>query len=126
LALAGAGLVVAAMAMLAAPWPLRLGVGGVALVLAWRQWRYPAPCEVRRVQWTVDGDWLLDTATDDECVAALESFRILGTQVLLTVRVASRRPLTLWLAVDNSDVDTRRQLRMRLGRLSPGDLGGTV
>jgi len=108
------------------PWLLRLGVATVALSLAWRQWRSPPACAVKRVQWTADGDWLLDTAASEECVATLKSFRILGSQVLLTVRMASQRPLTLWLAGDNSDANTRRQLRMRLGRLSPGDPGGTV
>jgi toxin CptA len=57
--------------------------------------------------------WTVYRADRSDAMATLISFRILGTCVLLRLRVA-RRAEVLVLAADNSDTDLRRRLRMRL------------
>jgi toxin CptA len=57
--------------------------------------------------------WTVYRADRSDAMATLISFRILGTCVLLRLRVADRAEV-LVLAADNSDTDLRRRLRMRL------------
>jgi toxin CptA len=85
----------------------------VASLYAVRRLRLP----IYAVGWA-KGGWTLRGLDGADSQAALLSHRVMGRLVLL--RLASERygKLTLWLMPDNSDVDIRRRLRMRLAVLS--------
>ena len=60
--------------------------------------------------------------TDHEDVpATLASFRVFGAFVLLRLQTAEQGMQVLLLALDNSDADIRRRLRMRLATVQPGE-----
>lgn len=69
---------------------------------------------VRAAVWTSDGSWLLRQATSDDAPATLLSSRVLAGCLWLHLQTASRKPVFLLLAPDNSGADLRRRLRMRL------------
>jgi toxin CptA len=77
------------------------------------------------VGWANQSGWTLRGLDGEDDAAALVSFRIMRTLVLL--RLASERygKLTLWLMPDNTDADIRRRLRMRLAVLANAIEDGT-
>ncbi len=81
-----------------------------ALILKCRRWRQ-AP--VGGAVWASDGSWVLREASS-EATATLLSFRDLAGCLWLRFETASRGPVSLLLAPDNSGADLRRRLRMRL------------
>lgn len=88
-------------------------IGGVALVR-------PLRPRVRTLLWRADGGvelGLRDTALEDgrPVQAAVQSARVMGPLIVLTLRWPPRERVSLWLLPDNLDADTRRRLRMRLG-----------
>lgn len=72
---------------------------------------------ISAVGWADHGGWSLHGLDGADEPAMLLSHKVFRTLVLL--RLASRRygKLTFWLMPDNSDVDIRRRLRMRLAIL---------
>lgn len=54
---------------------------------------------------------------------AVNTARVMGPLIVLTLRWPPRARAHLWLLPDNLDADTRRRLRMRLGSESAGVLG---
>lgn len=65
-----------------------------------------------------DGDrWTVHLASHEDVAATLASHRALGAFVLLRLKTVENHEHTLLLAPDNSDVDIRRRLRMRLATL---------
>ncbi|WNL47951.1 hypothetical protein RKE25_10105 [Dyella sp. BiH032] len=84
---------------------------GAALALACRRWRGGAP---RAAMWAADGHWMLRQAASEDVAASLLSFRTGPACLWLRLQPASRPPVSLLLAPDNSDADLRRRLRMRL------------
>ncbi len=70
--------------------------------------------------WRSDGGAdirLRDTALEDgrEVQGAIQTARVMGPLIVLTIRWPPRERAHLWLLPDNLDADTRRRLRARLG-----------
>jgi toxin CptA len=64
-----------------------------------------------------------DTADNTRVVqGAVNTARIMGPLIVLTLRWPPRARAHLWLLPDNLDADTRRRLRMRLGADPAGTL----
>jgi toxin CptA len=119
-------LLVAALAVLAVMYcalPLwtRLALAIAILLAAWRTLRQLRAPAVAAAGWGAEADWTLHMADNEDLPAELLSFRVLGVFVLLRLRTAERGVHALVLAPDNSDVDIRRRLRMRLATLTPGE-----
>lgn len=95
---------------------LTLGIAGIAGI-AFGSLLRP---HVRSVLWRTDGgvDLVLDDARGDhrrEAQGAIESARVMGPLIALTLRWPPRECAHLWLLPDNLDADVRRRLRMRVG-----------
>ena len=114
------GLSLVLLAVFAADIPLvlRLLVVAAALALAFHRQHRAKDRDVRRVHWASDGTWTVYLADDREAAMALDTFRIFGSQIVLSLRTGDAAGPTLWLAGDNTDEATRRRLRMRLARVS--------
>lgn len=76
---------------------------------------------VRSLRWRADGtlelrmrDRWSEPAKD--VAGTLQGARVIGPLIVLVLRWPPRGRATLWLLPDNLDGDTRRRLRMRLGR----------
>jgi toxin CptA len=70
----------------------------------------------QRVAWHVAGHWRLAYADGEERGAELIGSAIRGACIVLNLRDGNARRIDLILAPDNSDVETRRLLRVRLSR----------
>jgi toxin CptA len=81
--------------------------------LAMRRLFRASPC---RAAWQAAGHWRLAFAEGPETVAELCGSAIRGSWIVLNLRVNDGRRVDLILAPDNSDVETRRLLRVRLSR----------
>jgi toxin CptA len=104
-----------AIATCGLPWWPRLLLAILALGLWFHAVRHRPDAGVTAAGWAGgEGDWSLRRADGEDVPATLLSFRALGAFVLLRLRGADRRVVTLLLAPDNSDADIRRRLRMRL------------
>jgi toxin CptA len=95
-------------------WWLKLVLAVLATGLWLHAMRHRQDADVTAAGWTAEGGWNLHRASGGEALATLQSFRVLGSFVLLRLREQDRRITTLLLAPDNSDPDIRRRLRMRL------------
>ena len=114
-------LVVLAIALCALVlWLKLLMVAGV-LLATWRSVRTTVVSSVVAAGWGADNDWTLHLSDREDVPAALASFRVLGSFVLLRLSTAGRGMQVLLLAADNSDADIRRRLRMRLATVQPGE-----
>ncbi|MGH8041554.1 MAG: protein YgfX [Rudaea sp.] len=71
---------------------------------------------LQRVAWQPGGHWHVIDADGREHVAELTRGTVRGAWIVLNLRRTDDRRITLILAPDNADVDTRRRLRVRLGR----------
>ena len=119
-------LLVAALATLAVmtcalPLWIRLALTIAVLLATWRTCRLLVASAVRAAGWGTELDWTVHMAGNEDVRAELLSFRVLGPFVLLRLRTLDRGVHALLLAPDNSDVDIRRRLRMRLATLTPGE-----
>lgn len=100
------------------------GVVAALLLGAWRRaLRHPADAGVTAAGWgsRIEDEWRLQRWNGADVPAELVSFRALGAFVLLRLRHGDGSVCVLWLAPDNSDSDIRRQLRMRLAAVHPGN-----
>jgi toxin CptA len=70
------------------------------------------PC---RVGWTEGGQWRISAPAGDR-TAELEHAAVRGAWIVLQLRRGDGKRITLLLAPDNCDADTRRMLRVRLSR----------
>jgi toxin CptA len=114
-------LVVLAVVLCAlAPWLKLLLIAGV-LLATWQSVRTMSVSPVVAAGWGADNDWTLHLSDHEDVPAALASFRILGSFVLLRLITAGQSVQVLLLAPDNSDADIRRRLRMRLATIQPGE-----
>ena len=118
-------LAIGAVALSGLPLHFKMALMGVVLVVQ-------ALCQgaVNRemptaVGWAPEQGWTLRMSDGSDQMASLASSRVLGTWVLLRLRVADGGTRALWLLPDNSDADTRRRLRMRLAVLGAGDKPAT-
>ena len=75
------------------------------------------PSAVKAVAWSGERGWMIYATDGSDEPAELVSCRIYPDPIgiFLHLRGAKRKPAGLWLTLDNSDADTRRRLRMRLG-----------
>ena len=119
------GLVLVLLAVLAADIPLVLSVSVAAgaLVLAFHRQHHRKDRDVRRVQWASDGAWTIYLTNNRETIMMLDTYRIFGSQIVLSLQAGDAAGLTLWLAGDNTDEVTRRRLRMRLAKVGPNPPG---
>lgn len=123
--LAAATIVVALLAIFAvsisgSPYWLRSALIIFILVIGSQALVHTLRPRVRTLLWRADGGAeirLRGNALEDEreVQGALQSARIMGPLIVLTVRWPPRERASLWLLPDNLDADTRRRLRMRLG-----------
>ena len=102
-----------------ATWLKWLLLAAVLLALG-RAIQRAAKSPVVAAGWGADDTWTLHLLTHEDVPAALVSFRVLGMFVLLRLQTAEHGVQVLLLAPDNSDMDIRRRLRMRLATLQPG------
>ncbi|MGH8091169.1 MAG: protein YgfX [Rudaea sp.] len=72
---------------------------------------------VRRAVWQQAGHWRVAAADDREFTAELIRGVARGAWIVLNLRRSDGRRLALILGPDNCAADTRRQLRVRLGRI---------
>jgi toxin CptA len=119
LLLAIAALSLVAIATSGAAWGLKLLMALASMALVASALRRVARSSVTGVALAGEA-WTLYRAARTESPAALASFRILGSCVLLRLRSAERMEVLL-LAPDNSDADLRRRLRMRLVAMQPAE-----
>ena len=96
-----------------APWLKLLLIAGV-LLGTWQSVRTMSVSPVVAAGWGADNDWTLHLSDHEDVPAALASFRVLGSFVLLRLSTAGQGVQVMFLASDNSDADIRRRLRMRL------------
>lgn len=94
--LAGLAVVMAGVAV----WLKALLLAGVGIAL-FRVLAAQARQPVRAAGWAADGSWGLRLHQGQDVVAALQSFRMLGTFLLLRLRSAEGRESVLLLAPDN-------------------------
>jgi toxin CptA len=114
-------LVILSVAMCAlATWLKWLLLAG-ALLAVGRTIRHTAKSPVVAAGWSADNSWTLHLTSHEDVPATLASFRVLGMFVLLRLRTMEQGVQVLLLAPDNSDMDIRRCLRMRLATLQPGE-----
>ena len=73
---------------------------------------------VYAVGWASQNGWTLRGLDGGDDAATLVAFRVMHQAILLRLASARYGKLTLWLMPDNSDVDIRRRLRMRLAVLA--------
>jgi toxin CptA len=73
---------------------------------------------VRRAAWQQGGHWRVVDADGREFTAELIHGVARGAWIVLNLRRSDGRHLALILGPDNCGADTRRQLRVRLGRAS--------
>lgn len=76
--------------------------------------------------WRVEGgvDLVLNGTLVDgrrETLGVIQSGRVIGPLIVLTVRWPPRERATIWLLPDNLDADVRRRLRIRLDAQTSGD-----
>ena len=103
------------------PWWGKLLAILAVLAAIWRAWPRLAHTAVAAVGWSADNQWTLHLVSADDLAATLLSFRVLGPFVLLRLQAQGLAVQTLLLGSDNSDIDIRRRLRMRLAILQPGE-----
>ncbi|HJU38317.1 MAG TPA: protein YgfX [Tahibacter sp.] len=98
----------------AAPWPgIVCGLVVIGVVFAISRHRAVGRW---RVAWRDDGTWGVADARSNASEATLAHWSRIGHCVVLRLRLAGSRRLTLWLLPDNVDADTRRRLVVRLAR----------
>ncbi len=97
---------------------LKLPVLAIVALAAGRSFRRLAVSAIVAAGWSDDG-WTLRLRDHEDVPATLDSFRVLGSMVLLRLQTTALGPQVLLLAPDNSDADTRRRLRMRLATIQP-------
>ena len=110
---------VAALALLsinlsALGWWGKAALTAVVPGATWRSTRRLLRNPVLGAGWGADNLWTLRLVSGDDAAATLLSFRVLGSFVLLRLRVTGMGVHALLLGPDNSDADIRRRLRMRL------------
>lgn len=110
---------VAALALIAIgvsglPWWAKAACLLPTLALALRAGLGLRRSAVSRVEWSAAGTWRLCLASGAEAPAALASFRILGTVILLRLRAEEGATYALVLGAGNSHPELRRRLRVRL------------
>jgi toxin CptA len=112
---------------------LKIALTGAAVLSAARAISRFAHPTVMAAGWTREGGWSLHMATHEDVAATLVSFRALGHQAIwLHLKTSGQGAVSLLLAPDNSDVDIRRRLRMRLalaassGAQTPRESRGTL
>jgi hypothetical protein len=111
-----ASLAMLALALCGMTLTAKLSCGALVLAyaaLAMRQFLRSAP---RRAAWHAAGHWRLASTHGDDKVAELRGSAIRGAWIVLNLRQDNGRRMDLILAPDNSDVETRRLLRVRLSR----------
>lgn len=113
LTLAVSALAMLAVALCAMPWWAK-ALLWLAIVGSWMYPRHYGVQPPSAVGWSAAAGWSLRLRDGRDLSASLQSWRIMGSCVLVRLVTAERVPLALWLLPDNSDADTRRRLRMRL------------
>jgi hypothetical protein len=111
-----ASLAMLALALCGMTLTAKLSCGALVLAyaaLAMRRFLRSAP---RRAAWHAAGHWRLASTHGDDKVAELRGSAIRGAWIVLNLRQDNGRRMDLILAPDNSDVETRRLLRVRLSR----------
>jgi toxin CptA len=103
-----------------AAWLKLLLIAGV-LLGTWQSVRTMSVSPVVAAGWGADNDWTLHLSDHEDVPAALASFRVLGSFVLLRLSTAGQGVQVMFLASDNSDADIRRRLRMRLVTVQAGE-----
>jgi toxin CptA len=78
-------------------------------------WRHLG-ASTRRAAWHEAGHWRIALASGEERVAELRHAVVRGGWLVLTLRAGNGERVALILGPDNSDVDVRRRLRVRLAR----------
>lgn len=73
-------------------------------------------CPVTRCAWHAGGQWRLRDRHGEEHSAVLLHSATRGPLIALVLRAGALRRVNLVLLPDNCDAETRRQLRVRLGR----------
>jgi toxin CptA len=86
----------------------------VGVVMGCRRALRQLQTRVSAAGWVPSSGWTLRGADAADELAALRSFKVLGSLILLRLSSPRYGKLTLWLMPDNSDADIRRRLRMRL------------
>jgi toxin CptA len=71
---------------------------------------------VRRAAWYEAGHWRIADAQGAEHLAELQQGIARGPWIVLRLRRSDGARIAIILGPDNSDIDTRRRLRVRLGR----------
>lgn len=92
----------------------------VAIYAAWATLRLARP-RVASLVWSGDGGALVRLRSTgagggDDVLGAVQDARAMGPLIVLTLRWPPRECAHLWILPDNLDADTRRRLRMRVGR----------
>lgn len=103
-----------AISLSALPWWGKALLALFVLAAVWRAWPRLVHAPVIAAGWSADDQWTLRLASSDEVAATLVSFRVLGAFVLLRLHAPELGVQSLLLCADNSDIDLRRRLRMRL------------
>ena len=114
-------LVVLAVVLCALASWLKLLLIASVLLATWQSMRTMTASPVAAAGWSADNDWTLHLSNHEDMPAALASFRVLGSFVLLRLSTAGQGVQVLLLAPDNSDADIRRRLRMRLATVQAGE-----
>ena len=116
--LGAAVLALLGVALCALAWWLKLALLAAVLLGTWRALRAIAGSPVSAAGWAADDSWTVHLRSQQDLPATLVSFRVLGSLVLLRLRLPGRVTQVLLLLPDNSDADIRRRLRMRLAARS--------
>lgn len=114
LLIGAAGLAVVAVLCCGLDGWLKLPLVLIVAIATWRAVRAHRGLPVTAAGWAGDGSWTLRLAHHGDMPATLLSHRVYGSVVWLRVHCAPIGRQVLLLAPDNSDVDIRRRLRMRL------------
>lgn len=109
------------VALCALPWWLKGLLLAAVLLATAGAIRKLLGSPVTATGWSADSGWVVHLRSHEDVAATLASFRVLGTWVLLRLVTAEHGIHVLLLLPDNSDVDIRRRLRMRLATLQPGE-----
>ena len=105
-----------ALSGVALAWKVALACVACAYA-AWSLDRFLRANNIRRAAWQQAGHWRVVDTNGNEFVAELDSGIVRGAWIVLRLRRTDGRRVTMILGPDNSDVDTRRRLRIQLARV---------
>lgn len=111
-------LVLIALALTRLPWLVRVIVSAWVVVYAWVSVRRLGRHTLRSVGWHADDSWTLQLADGGDAPGRLLSGRVIGPLIVLRLAWSDGDGCALILLPDNTDVDVRRRLRVRLSAFS--------